>query len=260
MSGGSKEHVEKVRESKFNRQRAETDVLRANCGRDGYVFSYTPPGGEVGAAGQCEFHHALPICSLQDANILKDELEAEEKDFIHKCMAITTWDTNKKFNLIGLPTKGPYEDADRKLAKHGATLDSLRKLKASLGGFGALPDLPCHLNSHDKYDIAVINRLDSEFWPNLLDHREKCEDKGKNIRQMLIDECKHWKQWVTDRGKEHGGAAECWVKRNKEKKNVWYIPLSLHPNPPKTRPPPNIFDIEDGSTQKQWLENLFSLA
>src|SRR5262249_13309996 len=49
MAGGAKEHVEKVRNSKFNRQRAETETLRSNCGSDGYVFTKVSNGTEKGA-------------------------------------------------------------------------------------------------------------------------------------------------------------------------------------------------------------------
>ena len=103
MAGGKKEHVDKVRESKFNRQRCETAELRSNCGKDGYVFRNEPSPGTVNAAGQCEFHHVLPIQSLQDAKILEDKTSKTQKDFLHKCMATTNWNINKQPNLIGLP-------------------------------------------------------------------------------------------------------------------------------------------------------------
>lgn len=260
MAGGSKEHVDAVRESKFNRQRAETAVLRSNCGSEGYVFSNTVPSGpsvgSVNAAGQCEFHHVLPISSLQDGEIACDD--AEELEFIHKCMAKTTWDINEKPNLIGLPTKRPYEQADRKAAKDAATTsNALKALNAMAGQFGALPDLPCHLNDHPKYTEAIISSLNSNVWPKLLDSREKCEDKGKNIRAVLQEHSRHWKSWLADtRGKEHGGAADCWVNRER-KKNVWFVPLSMDPGDPcKISPPPNIFKKPKPNV-RAWLDTMF---
>src|SRR5678815_488005 len=115
MAGGAKEHVEKVRTSKFNRQ-MEKDVLRSNCGGEGYVFCNLATDGSTNAAGRSQFHHVLPISSLQDAQITYPE-KGEEIDFIHKCMAITTWDINEQPNLLGLPSKLPYEDADRRIGK-----------------------------------------------------------------------------------------------------------------------------------------------
>jgi hypothetical protein len=270
MAGGKKEHVDKVRESKFNRQRCETAELRANCGKDGYVFTNTvasgPNAGAVNAAGQCEFHHVLPITSLQDASIMDDGLDAEEKDFIHKCMAKTTWDINKQPNLIGLPTKRPYEKADREVAKEKdkeesqktATAAFFKKLKAVSGQFGALPDLPCHLNDHPKYTAAIISKLDEAVWPKLLDSREECKDKGKNIRKVLVDQSKHWKDWlVQTRGVAHEGAADCWVNREK-KRDVWFIPLSMDPGSPKKQdPPPNIF-LTKKPKVRAWLKAMFS--
>jgi len=139
MAGGKKEHVDKVRTSKFNRQRAETPTLRANTGSDGYVF--TCPSADntsVNAAGQCEFHHVLPISSIQDAAIRGGKKD-ENLDFIHKCMAKTTWDINTQPNMLGLPTKGPFEDADRKSAA-GLTAGALSALNPMAGAFGALPN------------------------------------------------------------------------------------------------------------------------
>jgi hypothetical protein len=259
MSGGKKEHVEKVRESKFNRQRCETDELRSNCGREGYVFTNTvasgASAGSINAAGQCEFHHVLPISSLQDGEIKTDD--SEELDFIHKCMAKTTWDINKKPNLLGLPTKRPYEQADRQVANSNATVQQLTKLRAITGQFGALPDLPCHLNDHPKYTAKLIDELNTNVWSQLLDNREECEDKGKNIRSTLQTQSKNWKSWLKTRGGEHGGAADCWVNRE-TKKSVWYIPLSMDPGTPqKIDPPPNIFKKPKPAV-RAWLETMFS--
>jgi len=268
VAGGKKEHVEKVRDSKFNRQRCETAELRENNGSEGYVFANrvgTPPDVTTNAAGQCEFHHVLPITSLQDPSIMDDSLEKEEKDFIHKCMAKTKWDINKQPNLIGLPTKRPYEKADKEVAKEKdkpaaqrlATAAFFKGLDPTKAQFGALPDLPCHLNDHPKYNIAVISKLDDTVWPKLLDDREKCKDKGKSIRKTLMDQSKHWKDFlVNKRGCSHGGAAHCWVNREQEK-SVWYIPLSMDPGTPEAAdPPPNIF-LKRKPAVREWLRNMF---
>lgn len=259
MAGGKKEHVEKVKESKFNRQRCESAELRSNCGRDGYVFKNTvggsgPKAGSVNAAGQCEFHHVLPISSLQDGSIKVDD--SEELDFIHKCMAITSWNINKQPNLIGLPTKRPFEQADRKVVSDNATLPQLKGLSAFAGKFGALPDLPCHLNDHPKYTDKIITELNDKVWRRLIDNREECEDKGKNIRSTLQKWSRDWKDWLKNRGAEEGGAADCWVNRE-QKPDVWYIPLSMAPSPTKIKPPPNIFQ-KPKPPVRAWLEGMFA--
>ena len=233
MAGGKKEHVDKVRESKFNRQRCETTELRSNNGKDGYVFKNTvasgASAGTVNAAGQCEFHHVLPITSLQDAKILEDKTSKAQKDFLHKCMATTNWNINKQPNLIGLPTKRPFEQADRRVAHkkkdRRLSITQILALRASSGEFGALPNLPCHLNDHPDYTDEVIKDLDKNLWPDLLEEAAECEDKGKNIRSLLQGFSRDWKSWLKTRGSDHGGAADCWLNREQNRNGVVHTAL-----------------------------------
>jgi hypothetical protein len=252
MAGGKKEHVEKVRKSKFNRQRADTPTLRSNCGSDGYVFTKVYAGIEKGA-GRCEFHHVLPVESTDDANILKGQAPSEDMDFIHKCMAKTTWDTNEQPNLVGLPTKRPYYDADSQV---GATAADLLSLNPQAAQFGALPNLPCHLNDHNLYNIEVIDVLDNEVWQPLLDGRDECSDRGKSIRKLLRGQSTTWKSKLKSRGERDGGAAECWLKRETTKRAVWHIPLSMAAAPTWSDPPPNV--SQRGGSIKEWLKKIFS--
>jgi hypothetical protein len=250
MAGGASEHVEKIRKSNFNRQR-DGDVLRDNCGGEGYVFSMPGLNGTV-AAGRSEFHHVLPVTSLQDGNILDGE-EDEVMAFIHKCMAKTTWDTNTQPNLLGLPTKQPYYDADLKAAG-GMTLGGIVALNPQVGDFGSLPDLPCHKNDHDKYTTAVIDKLNETLWPNLIEDVDVCKDPGKSIRSLLQTQSKNWKAWLKARGQ---GAADSWV--NREQRPQWYYPLSMAPDPTPSDPPPNVSKRKK-LTVDAWLEKIFSWA
>ena len=253
MAGGDDEHVQKIKKSKFNRQRDST-VLRQNCGNDGYLFNFKAPTGE-NSGGQCQVHHVLPVCTLQDGNI--NIKGAEKMDFIHKCMAMTQWNINEQPNLIGLPTKQPYAQADREAATRGATAASLKALSAWLGNRGALPDLPCHLYGHDKYNDDVIDQLNEYLWPELLKNRKKCEDSGQDIKDLLEDHSEDRKDWIKTRGSEHGGAADCWVNREM-KRSVWYIPLSLAPDPDPVDPPLNVKERDKSVKVKEWLSNMFS--
>lgn len=251
MGGGTKEHVEKIRKSKFDRQRAETATLRSNCGSEGYVFTHN---GQ--AAGQCEFHHVLPVETVQDGNILGDTCSTEEKDFLYKCMCMTTWDTNEQPNLIGLPTKRPYYDADKKVLK-GFSLADLKALSPQAGEFGSLPDLPCHLNDHNRFNIEVIEALDAEVWSKLLEDGEKCKFKGRSIRAMLRAQSNAWKAELRTRGERDGGAAECWVNRHTPaKRMVWHFPLSMAASPDWSEPPPNVSSA--GATVRAWLKTIFA--
>jgi hypothetical protein len=251
--GERKEHVPKIKKSKFNRQRGSADIKK-NCGNDGYNFKIKNRLGAIISAGQCEIHHVLPVTSLQDGNIAFKN--SEQIDFIHKCMAQTQWDINEQPNLIGLPTKEPYDRADRAVVDKGATSAALKLLSASDGEKGALPDLPCHLNAHPEYNQAIISSLNSNLWPEVLKGRAKCKDVGKDIRQLLVDHSETWKDVLKERGEEYGGAADCWVNRMK-KRNVWFIPLSMDPGEPrKIVPPVNRYECT-GTVQK-WLKNIFN--
>ena len=258
--GEKKEHVEKIAQSKFNRQRAPTDVLRSNNGKEGYVFKMTIGTGDEKrdiAAGQCQFHHVLPVTSIQDGNILKGCRERGDLPFLHKCMAKTVWDVNEQPNLIGLPTKEPYAYADRLVAQQKKTWRDLRKLDPMSGkdAKGALPNLPCHLNDHDKFNHAVIQKLNKDLWPNLIDKRKDCKDTGKDIRKLLMTQSRNWKTWLKKRGK---GAAYSWV--NREKISTWYKPLSMAPQPRRIQPPPPNVYLEGKKRPKvkEWMKKMFA--
>jgi hypothetical protein len=248
-----KEHVPKILDSKFNRQRGQADI-KTNCGNDGYIFNLRVANGTVNSGSQSQIHHVLPVTTLQDGNITYKD--SEELDFIHKCMAMTAWDINVQPNLIGLPSKGPYAAADRAVAKAGASLDSLRALNPLAGAKGALPDLPCHLNAHNEYNAELIRSLNSNVWPEVKAARKDCKDTGKDIKKLLEDHSNHWKKWLNSRGGSYGGAAACWVNRE-EKSDVWYIPLSMDPNTPEeVDPPPNIYKRK--ASIRAWMADVFA--
>ena len=251
----AKEHVEKLKETKFNRQRARTDVLRENC-TAGYVFTYSG-----GAAGQSEFHHIIPISAMQDNSI-----EPSDKlDFFHDCMAATTWDTNTSQNLIGLPTKQAYMALDRKsdqnVARHSGMkatsfISAIRNIASRMAAFATVPDLPCHDNDHPSYTEELIQYLKRQIWQPLAQEKKACNVNGKSIRSQLESASSHWRQFLVKRGAEHGGAAHCWVKRHEPGYDkFWYIPFSMNPGTPrKAKPPPKL----PKKNQAEWLEKLFS--
>ncbi len=147
----------------------------------------------------------------------------------------------KSTKLGWLTYKKPFYRADKLIADAEATLDHLKGLSAAAGKFGALPDLPCHLNAHNDFNEDVIGWLNENLWPELLKDRQNCKDKGKDIRDLLEDASKDWKDWLKSRGEEEGGAADCWVNREGAKKSVWYIPHSMASAPQPADPPPNIY-------------------
>jgi len=244
-----KEHVERLKESKFNRQRAETSTLRANC-TTGFIFTLNGT-----AAGQSAFHHILAISSLQDGTILPNENLA----FFHDCMAATTWDINDGPNLIGLPLKPVYESADRNPVTRAVSLIAgMGDLSAAMGNFGGVPDLPCHQNEHDDYNKHQAIDLTDNIWNPLNDVREECKVDGRSILDELKSAIAAWRQFLVNRGAEHGGAASCWRNRNQPGyRDFWYIPFSMNPgNPLKAIPPPDL--SKRSATIDAWLETLFN--
>jgi hypothetical protein len=242
-----KEHVEKIIESKFKRQRAETATLRANC-TSGFIFTFN-----AGAAGQSAFHHILAVSSLQDGNIVP----ADNLPFFHDCMAITPWDINDGPNLIGLPLKPVYESADRNPTAAAISLTpGMADLSGAMGGFGAVPDLPCHQNEHDDYNKEQTIDLTNNIWQPLDEARKECSVDKRSILDELKSGIAAWRQFLTNRGKEHGGAANCWRNRNEPGYDAfWYIPFSMNPGTPrKAIPPPKLPTKQIAA----WLETLFN--
>jgi hypothetical protein len=248
-----KEHVERIKKSKFNRQRAETRTLRANC-TSGYMFEH-----EGTAAGQSEFHHVLAISSLQDGNIRPED----KLDFYHNCMAMTTWDINDGPNLMGMPVKAIFENAERQPLTDVVSLiheqfPGMAIVDAQLGAFGSLPDLPCHDNEHNDYNTEQVKDLRANIWEPLEEVQEDCSINGKDILAELERATLAWRQFLIARGKECGGAAHCWRNRNEPGYNeFWYIPFSMNPGTPlKAMPPPDLRDRP--STIANWLSTLFN--
>jgi hypothetical protein len=248
----AKEHVKKIKKSDFNRQRAETSTLRANC-KKGYIFTHAG-----GAAGQSEFHHIVCISSMQDS-----EIEPQGKlYFFHDCMAVTKWDTNDEPNLIGLSTKLPYGQskriADTLLAVIHAKLPGLSNLEAQGGAFGSLPELPCHTNEHPDYTKEVTKYLNKNVWNPLAREAKNCKVDGVNIRGQLENAIFQWYMFLSGRGRENGGAAHCWLNRLEPGyENFWYIPFSMNPGTPtKVLPPPD----RPSKGIRAWLEKLFKIV
>lgn len=247
------EHVPEIKESKFNRQRASTETMRGNC-TTGYTFTQ----GE-GAAGQSQYHHVLPIETLQDGSI-----DPQGKlDFFHKCMALTEWDINKGSNLIGLPTKDIYLANDRSHADEShlgkpatSWLTQLRNVASEFGMFGVLPDLPCHQVEHNMYNEEVIKYLKRQIWQPLAKEQEACKVSGENFAGQLDSASSHWRQFLVDRGASHGGAAHCWMHRHdKGYDQFWYIPFSMNPGTPRKSKPPA---RAPSRKQSAWLSSLFT--
>lgn len=251
------DHVPPVKDWKINRIRGSTEKLRGNC-TTGYMFTV----GDQ-AKGQSEYHHILPIESLQDGSI-----EPQAKlEFLQCCLAITEWDIDKGDNLIGMPTKGVYEAADRKANKtdmEGAGTDAnpfrsrLRELAAQVGFFGTLPDIPCHENAHNLYNVEVIKYLCKKIWQPLAKEKEDCNVSPKSVAGQLDSASKHWRDFLVNRGTSNRGAAHCWVHRHDPGYDAfWYIPFSMNPGKPrKAKAPPRL----PPTKQADWLKNLFNLV
>lgn len=249
------EHVEAIKDSKFNRQRASTDDLRKKC-KNGYMFVNSGVSKKKGksvkfsnAAGQSAFHHVLPITSCQDANMLVD---SDTLEYIHDCMAATVWDINDTPNLIGLPLKPVYMAADRFLSADDNTVNDLKALNPKKGGFGAIPELPCHQNDHASFNEGIIDYLNANIWKTLKPS-DPCKSKSEDIKALLDKGSKKFTKWLEARGKQNGGAIDCWVNREAKEK-TWHIPFSMKIGKPSPTPPPPRLVSQN---RKAWMKSLF---
>jgi hypothetical protein len=260
MARKDPEHVPEIIDSKFNRRPADTATYRENC-QSGYVFTTAVET----AAGQSHFHHILPIQTLGSAYLSPQD----KKDFFHQCMAMTEWNINDGHNLIGLPTKAVYRSHEGSRKKPeilqlsglaaSEDLSAERNEAARQAIFGAIPDLPCHQNQHDVYNIKVINHLKRQVWQPLVKEQKNCKLSPVALRERLRNSSDHWRKFLVRRGAEHQGASHCWVHRNdRGYRSFWYVPFSMHPGtPPKVPPPPDLSGVAK-SKRKAWLSSLFS--
>ena len=249
---------EDVDKSEFNRIPASTSTYRANCDDDwdaGFKFTFKGI-----ATGQSAFHHIICIHSIQNEHIEPND----KMDFFRKCMVLTDWDINDGHNLISLPTKDVFYRSDLKgLNPRQLVFFFIHEMDAQMGKFGTVPDLPCHTNdndAHEEYRKAVIKHLKKNVWEPLAEGKKlkECQKAdGKSIEAELKEVSDHWRKFLNDRGRQHGGAAYCWRNRHDKKvENVWYIPLSMDPGvPPKRLPPPDWRKV--GKNLKSWLKNIF---
>ena len=256
------EHVQRIKDSEFNRQRPDdaTAVCRARC-TTGYKFT----DAKVSAAGQSMFHHILPVECMQDS-VIKPE---DQIDFFRDCMAVTKWDINEGDNLIALPTKKPFLIADRdpeSPAKEWTSWrDALSNIAAASGYFGTLPFLPCHLNEHtgtNGYNEAVIDYLVHNIWQPLAVQRKDCKIDPRSILSEIQRDRDHWRKFIEDKGAGNlggsGGVPICWKNRFKEKPGFiadWYKPLSMSPKPQKIEAPP---PAPRKKGVKAWCKEMFS--
>ncbi|MCA9199227.1 MAG: hypothetical protein KDA87_16895 [Planctomycetales bacterium] len=259
MARSDAEHVQQILdEGKFQRRPVGTNDLRANCST-GYIFTTSSAStGETISENRSNFHHILPIETISDGAIVP----ADKLDFFHNCMAITEWDINDADNLIGLPTRSVFEAAERtgaaKSDEHASSwMSGLRNVSAQLGMRGTLPDLPCHEIEHNPdYNDGVISYLEKQVWQPLAKQQSDCNIDPKSIRSQLCKASKHWRSFLENRGKEHGGASRCWHKRNETGfKHIWYIPFSMNPGTPRPVPPPPPLENRP-STIKNWMKSM----
>jgi hypothetical protein len=243
MAQKTNQHPEDPTDWLMNRQRAHTDELRESCST-GYIFLHNE-----GAAGQCEFHHIIPIEIMQDSS-----LPPEKVDFARKCMALTDWNINNSENLIGLPTKLPYEAADRHLNKGLEMLAAVLDVPHNI--FGAIPDLPCHQREHDKYNRKLNTDFRSKIWNKLIKKRRACKMDGEKLKGQLETASGEWREFLVKRGAGPPSASTCWPNRNQKSfRKIWYKPFSMAIKPAKAEPPPDLFKTK--GTQAEWLANLF---
>lgn len=203
-----------------------------------------------------EIHHILCVHACSDAN-----MPADAVDYIHKCMAMTTWNINSGANNIGLPKKWAYVNAVDQAATIADRTKGLAG-KAALDATFAADDwdgLPCHQVDHAAYLTAVEDWVLKNIW-NKLQKEQKAKNcktvNGRNIATMFDNGITEYKGFLKSRGQKYGGTRHCLAYSVKDDgahlplvtsqgkwscgKKTWYIPFSMEPvekNVRERRPP-----------------------
>lgn len=171
-------------------------------------------------SGYSQIHHILCHSCLQDSAITAQQAD---KSYINRCIKITKWDINAEPNVVGLPLKSAY----------------YKKYNQSKQWNG----WPCHQIDHNpNYTQAVKDWLQDKVWNTLKAKKANCDADEKCIASLLEKSRVHWKAFLEDRGGQEGGTKKCWDERKSTKKDVWYIPFSMHPDDesiPKRLAPPD---------------------
>lgn len=182
-----------------------------------------------------QVHHIVPVSSCSDATISKYVTAAKLK-LLHNCMAETDWKIDGTDNVISLPLKPVYLDK-----------------RAPVGW----DKLPCHQVEHNPaYTDAVSDYLKDNVWNKVQKQAKSCELDPEDLQKKMEDASDHWRDFLTNRGKEHGGTKKCWDKQM-SLPDTWYIPFSMNPGTPTPRAPVKWDDLSGSIKQK--LAQLFQL-
>ena len=205
------EHMKDPADWKFKRSRNGDEHAR-NC-KSGYYGKRPMKFGEKDMV-VTEIHHVLCVHACSDDTHPSD-LSEDELTFIHKSLAITDWNINEGHNNIGLPRKWAY------------VLDT--------GNATGWDGLPCHQVDHDIYLDTVKQWVTEEIWNKIKANKTEgnCENmEGSAVAQLFKDGSVHWKSFLEERGKMHGGTKACldYCMRgvpDPAKDDVWHVPFSM---------------------------------
>ena len=189
-----------------------------------------------------QIHHIVCISSMSNATIKDLISDKGQMEFIRECLKLTNWDINDEPNTVGLPLKRAF----------------VKKEPAGWNGW------PCHQVDHNPYYTDGVSvRLKKKVWLKVLKKRKqcttcntKCNINAASVEKQLNAESKHWRTFLTRRGRSKLGTAYCWKKRHSVP-DVWYIPFSMHPaKPPRRDPPPDWDSLTE--TLKEYLSGIFA--
>jgi hypothetical protein len=156
-----------------------------------------------------EIHHIVCEHSILDITVKP----ASKLKYVRDCLCATTWDINKKPNLIQLPLKQTY------MASDGQTPSNLCAHN-------------CDHNITDGYTSEVKKWLHEQVWDTISEKQKVHQTDVTKIEDQL-DKCmRRYAKQLTKRGIRCMGTKIAWENRFGDGwQTSWYQPFSMADDP-----------------------------
>jgi hypothetical protein len=190
-------------------QDSHRDVSKAN----GAGFYQSKYGRVVTAGPHWQSHHIICISSMGSRDVTRIKLE--------QGLYITDWNINKEPNMIGLPQKCSYGEAeDATLVNPVAGAAKWATVEPT--------NLPAHNVDHPMYTSEVTTELENKIWSKFDeakgDHAADAEWLLKKLKKFSED----FQTLLLARAtRPPGGTVIAWQQRVALKMGNWEAPFSM---------------------------------
>lgn len=169
----------------------------------------------------CAAHHILPVTCF---NPIKCTPKSKAY-YVRRCLWVSQWNINggNKFNdppkgqnnMVRLPTMSAYTRRyAMTLAKFKQPVSPVNECSHS-GTYG----------EHYRYNIEVNKWLESNVWSALQEDKNKHKNKGKNIKNLVVNGHKYFRSELIRRGGRAPKTINGWLGKKTNAK--WALPFSM---------------------------------